>query len=197
MPSCVPNSSFEVLVVREATRLSGTISDLGNCEYLRNAYISKSGTISGTVPSRLMSLTHMTSYTWDAGWISGSLPPVLNPDTNGSSILKMVSITNHRISGVLHNSWSNLQMLSYLYLYEMSKMSGTLPHMGNLSSIRFLMLGNTSISGSLPDSIGTLTDIKVLSSAVCYSHCVIWCSSCKSKTSFSFRARSHLHSKTY
>ncbi|XP_071682406.1 probable LRR receptor-like serine/threonine-protein kinase At1g56140 [Lolium perenne] len=130
----------------------------------------------GVIPDYIGSWTNLTNLRFQGNSFQGPLPATLSnlgqmtnlrigDIVNGSSSLafltNMTSLTtlvlrNCRISDRLVSiDFSNFASLSLLDL-SFNNITGQVPQtLFNLTSLRFLFLGNNSLSGSLPSSIGS------------------------------------------
>ncbi|CAI9090638.1 OLC1v1025459C1 [Oldenlandia corymbosa var. corymbosa] len=155
------------------------ITSLVNCKYLEEVMIS-SNLLDGVLPSSVGNLSH-TLETFDASdcEIRGTIPSGIG----NLSSLSTLSLSGNHLIGSVPNSVANLQniqrihlngnnmsislqlfcaskTLGYLNLGENLMNGGTIPDcIGNITSLRYLYLGSSGLTSSMPLSLWNLIDL--------------------------------------
>ncbi|VAH35572.1 unnamed protein product [Triticum turgidum subsp. durum] len=152
LPKELGNLTDLVSLSVSSNNFSGSLpSELGNLAKLEQLYIDSAG-FSGPLPSSLSKLTKMKTLWASDNDFTGQIP-----DYIGSWNLTDLRFQGNSFQGPLPATLSNLVQLTNLVLRN-CRISDTLlsVNFSKFTSLNLLFLGNNSLSGSLPSSVGPM-----------------------------------------
>lgn len=138
------------------TGMSGTIPpELSKCTKLTRLYLHTVRGLSGTIPHEVAEMSSMVRLSLYDSSLSGTVPPSMGdmPSLLGAYL------SGTRISGTVPMWSTSTSKLEVLQLE--SPISGTMPTAIS-GQLQRLSLTGTSLSGSLPSSVGTLAALEYL-----------------------------------
>ncbi|XP_022134216.1 probable leucine-rich repeat receptor-like serine/threonine-protein kinase At3g14840, partial [Momordica charantia] len=119
--------------------------------------ILKSQSLPGTLPSQLFKLPYLKELDLTRNYLSGEIPREW-----GSTKLLKISLFGNRLTGSIPEEIGNITTLRELVL-ENNHLSGRLPSaLGNLSNLERFFLSSNNFTGKLPKSLGMLKSLIVL-----------------------------------
>jgi Leucine-rich repeat (LRR) protein len=142
-------------------QLTGSIpSELGNLSHL--TYLSLgSNDLTGSIPSELGNLSHLTYLSLGWNSLTGSIPSELG----NLSHLTYLSLGSNDLTGSIPSELGNLSNLTTLELYGNS-LTGSIPsQLYNLSNLTSFGLGWNSLTGTILSDLGNLTHLTSLNLA--------------------------------
>ena len=114
--------------------------------------------LSGSLPSTLGELTHLSFLHLDRNQLKGTIPPELGDLEN----LVYLWLSYNSLSGPIPQELGNLTNLESLWL-GINSLSGPIPsELGSLANLRFLGLSYNQLSGPIPPDLGNLTNLGFL-----------------------------------
>ncbi len=114
--------------------------------------------LTGTLPSSLGYLTHLTSISLHINAIGGEIPTSIGNLKN----LTNLDLGENSFTGTIPDSLASLTKLTQLDLSS-NQLTGSIPAwIGNFSNLQDLWLQYNSLSDSIPSSIGNLTRLQYL-----------------------------------
>ncbi|XP_042430870.1 probable LRR receptor-like serine/threonine-protein kinase At1g53430 isoform X2 [Zingiber officinale] len=142
----------------EANCLEGPIPEaLGNLSNLTALFLS-SNNLTGELPESLGNLRKLKYFTIDGNPISGRIPSFI-----GNWIkLVLFDMQGTSMEGPFPDSFSRLVSVTELRVTDWKGGDGQFPPLQHMSLMRKLVLRNLSISGKIPDYIGTMANLSVL-----------------------------------
>ncbi|CAJ1957661.1 unnamed protein product [Sphenostylis stenocarpa] len=119
--------------------------------------VLKSQNLSGTLPSELARLQYLQEIDLTRNYLNGTIPPQW-----GSINLVNISVLGNRLTGPIPKELGNITTLKSLVL-EFNQLSGELPlEIGNLFRLERLLLTSNHFIGNLPTTFASLTALKHL-----------------------------------
>ncbi|XP_052177422.1 probable leucine-rich repeat receptor-like serine/threonine-protein kinase At3g14840 [Diospyros lotus] len=163
-------------------RLTGSIpKELGNISALANLTV-EFNQLSGLIPPEIGNLSRLEKLHLSSNNFTGELPETLSKLTN----LNDIRLSDNHFTGKIPNfiqSWTNLQkivmhasglegpiplgiaLLTKMSDLRISDLNGTqapFPPLNNMTSLKYLILRNCNLNGSLPEYLGGVTSLKTL-----------------------------------
>ncbi|KAJ7527203.1 hypothetical protein O6H91_16G042000 [Diphasiastrum complanatum] len=135
--------------------LGGTIAQqIGELTNLRKLNLHTNA-IEGQIPQSLASLPNLRALYLFDNQLSGAIPTLLG----SSSPLQVVDLSKNQLNGTIPPSLPS----SYLFLLDLSfnNLTGALPSSASMQ-LRYLILGNNFLTGSIPASIAESTNLIVI-----------------------------------
>eukprot|EP01041_Mallomonas_annulata_P009243 gene9243-19184_t len=128
----------------------------------KSGYVTKIAirykSLSGTIPSSLGNLVHLTYLSFFRNHLTGTIPSTFGKLTN----LQYLSLQNNHLSGTIPTALGSLPHLSELWLVSNS-LAGPIPsQIGLATNIKFLELSSNFLTGTVPTSLGNMKRLKVL-----------------------------------
>ncbi|KAI3948533.1 hypothetical protein MKW92_018102 [Papaver armeniacum] len=136
------------------TEMHGTISpSLGNLEFLQLLDLSSLKFLTGSIPSELGKLSHLTSLSLNSNQLNGTIPASFQ----NLHRLNHLELGGNYLSGSVPTTViQDMSSLTYLSLSE-NQLSGEIPYsVVKLVSLWMLDLGGNNFTGSIPSEIGSL-----------------------------------------
>ncbi|KAJ1441585.1 Serine/threonine-protein kinase, active site [Sesbania bispinosa] len=119
--------------------------------------VLKSQNLTGTLPGELVKLPYLQDIDLTRNYLNGTIPPQW-----GSMNLVNISLHGNRITGPIPKELGNITTLKSLVL-EFNQLSGKLPsELGNLPRLERLLLTSNYLTGNLPATFAKLTMLKHL-----------------------------------
>ncbi|MED6106713.1 hypothetical protein PIB30_007036 [Stylosanthes scabra] len=117
--------------------------------------VLKSQNLSGTLPPQLARLPYLQEIDLTLNYLNGTIPKQWS-----SLNLVNISLYGNRVTGPIPKELGNITTLKILVL-EFNQLSGNLPpELGNLPQIETLLLTSNNFTGELPASFANLTTLK-------------------------------------
>ncbi|CAI7787870.1 unnamed protein product [Closterium sp. NIES-54] len=157
-------------------KLTGPIpAGLGNLDALNHLNVV-SNHLNGTIPPSLGGLLSLQHLYLSVNALTGSIPNSISSLVD----LRYLSLDGNNLNGTIPSTLGGLSSLQSLYL-ERNHLNGTIPYsLGNLLSLESLLLtstippththrdlSNNTLTGSIPDSIYSLPNLRYLYEAPC------------------------------
>ncbi|KAK7272602.1 hypothetical protein RJT34_29308 [Clitoria ternatea] len=119
--------------------------------------VLKSQNLTGTVPAEFARLPYLQEVDLSRNYLNGTIPPQW-----ASIKLVNISLFGNRITGPIPKELGNITTLKKLVL-EFNQLSGELPpELGNLPQLEILLLTSNYFTGNLPATFARLTTLKHL-----------------------------------
>ncbi|CAL0303723.1 unnamed protein product [Lupinus luteus] len=132
-----------------------------NCSFANNtachviSIVLKSQNLSGTLPPELVRLPYLQEIDLTLNYLNGTIPRQW-----GSLNLVNISFLGNRVTGSIPKELGNITTLKSLVL-EFNQLYGDLPpELGNLTQIERLLLTSNNFSGEIPATFAKLTTLK-------------------------------------
>ena len=144
-------------------RLTGSIpASLGFCPMLQSLDFSNNLLI-GTIPESLGNATKLYWLNLSFNSLSGSVPTSLT----SLNSLTFISLQHNNLSGSIPNSWGGSLKIGFFRLQNLildhNFFTGSIPEsVGNLRELREISLSHNQFSGHIPQSIGNLSMLRQL-----------------------------------
>ncbi|XP_010462239.1 PREDICTED: probable LRR receptor-like serine/threonine-protein kinase At1g53440 [Camelina sativa] len=108
----------------------------------------------GIVPREFGNLTHLTEIDLMLNFLSGTIPTTLSRIP-----LEILSVTGNRLSGPFPPQLGEITTLTVVN-FETNLFTGSLPsNLGNLRSLKRLLLSSNNITGPIPESLSNLKNL--------------------------------------
>ncbi|BAT93310.1 hypothetical protein LR48_Vigan05g017600 [Vigna angularis] len=158
IPKEIANISTLQSLVVEANQLSGALPlELGNLPQIQRLLLS-SNNFTGELPESLNKLTTLQDIRLGDNQFSGKIPDFIQSWT---SLQKLV-IQGSGFDGPLPSGISLLKNLTDLRISDLNgSEQSTFPQLNNMT-LKYLILRNCNINGTLPTYLGTMTTLKNL-----------------------------------
>ncbi|KAK4255943.1 hypothetical protein QN277_008868 [Acacia crassicarpa] len=159
IPTEISNISTLEELVLEDNLLEGTLpSSLGKLKHLRRLLLSANN-LSGTIPESYNNLKKLEDFRLDGNSMSGKLPNFIGNWTQ----LERLDLQGTSMEGPIPPT---IALLTNLIELRISDLRGqptmTFPNLKNLKSLKYLVLRNCSISGSIPHYIGEMESLSMI-----------------------------------
>ncbi|XVE99322.1 hypothetical protein REPUB_Repub03eG0188400 [Reevesia pubescens] len=193
IPIELSNCSSLRFIHLNSNSLTGKISfDLGDNNDMKNNLIRLSladNILTGGIPSSLGNLSSLDYLQLSGNHLEGIIPNELGRMSN----LKILVISHNNLSGTIPSSIYNLSSITYIGMEENKLSGGLAPEIGfafpklevlyiggnqlggtiprsitNISSLQHFDIAGSSFSGSVPDNMGNLKKLELLS--IDYNH---------------------------
>ncbi|XP_050944114.1 probable leucine-rich repeat receptor-like serine/threonine-protein kinase At3g14840 isoform X1 [Cucumis melo] len=119
----------------------------------------RSQNLPGTLPPQIAKLPYLEELDLARNYLSGSIPPEW-----GLTKLVNLSVLGNQLTGPIPKEIGNISTLKELVL-EVNQFSGSLPQeLGNLKNLKRLLVSSNKFTGELPSSLGkitTMTDFRI------------------------------------
>ena len=148
------NSNGEITELGlDSNQLTGTIpSKLGSLTNLQRLHLSRNQ-LTGTIPSKLGSLTNLRELHLSSNRLTGTIPSELEDLTN----LQRLQLDYNQLTGTIPSELGDLTALGYLFL-EGNQLTGTIPsELKSLTNVVHLHLSHNQLTGTIPSELGELT----------------------------------------
>ncbi|CAI5489993.1 unnamed protein product [Closterium sp. Naga37s-1] len=160
---CDPNGLLIVLDLQDLS-LSGPIPTLvGTITSLQELWLS-SNNFTGSIPPSLSQLTNLSVLAAAGNKLSGDVALSI-PDTLIKKMpnLAALDLGSNAFTGSIPGALSSLTALTQLWLGH-NQLSGSIPSsLGQLTNLQSLKVdGNKQLSGAIPDALGALTNLREL-----------------------------------
>ncbi|XP_042430872.1 probable LRR receptor-like serine/threonine-protein kinase At1g53440 isoform X2 [Zingiber officinale] len=157
IPEELGNIASLTELVLEANFLEGSIPEsLGKLSNLTRLLLS-SNNLTGELPESLGNLHNLKDLI-DGNPISGRIPSFIGNWTN----LKRFDMQGTSMEGSFPRNFSGLESITELRVTDWKGGDGQFPQLQNMTQMKELVLRNLSISGEIPDYIGTMKSLKTL-----------------------------------
>jgi len=111
--------------------------------------------LTGSIPTELGNLTHLTGLDLRSNKLTGSIPSELGNLTQ----LTELYLHSNKLTGSIPTELGNLTKLTELYLHS-NKLTGSIPtELGNLTQLTALYLHNNKLCGEIPVELKNLSNI--------------------------------------
>ena len=111
--------------------------------------------LTGTIPTKLSSLSNLTRLALYQNELTGTIPPELGNLSN----LTELEIFSNELTGTIPTELSSLSNLTELRLFS-NELTGAIPFpLGNLTELR---LNQNQLTGTIPSSLSNLTNLQVI-----------------------------------
>ncbi|XP_050256930.1 probable LRR receptor-like serine/threonine-protein kinase At1g53430 isoform X2 [Quercus robur] len=149
--------SLEELVL-EANQLDGHLpKNLGNLSSLKRLVLNANN-FTGTIPETFGKLTNLTEFRIDGTAISGKIPSFIG----NWSKLERLDMQGTFMEGPIPVTISLLSNLIELKISDLKGLSIGFPNLKDLKKLKYLVLRNCLITGSIPGYVGKLESLKRL-----------------------------------
>ncbi|XP_019449223.1 PREDICTED: probable leucine-rich repeat receptor-like serine/threonine-protein kinase At3g14840 [Lupinus angustifolius] len=132
-----------------------------NCSFANNtachviSIVLKSQNLSGTLPPELVRLPYLQEIDLTRNYLNGTIPRQW-----GTLNLVNISLLGNRVTGPIPKELGNITTLKSLVL-ECNQLYGNLPpELGNLTQIERLLLTSNNFTGEIPATFAKLTTLK-------------------------------------
>ncbi|KAJ6824357.1 putative LRR receptor-like serine/threonine-protein kinase [Iris pallida] len=144
-------------LVLQDNEMEGPIpASLNNLINLERLFLSGNN-FSGELPD-LGSLKNMTVFRIDGNPVSGKIPSFIGNWTQ----LQRLDMQGTSLEGPFPPTFQNLSSITQLTVSDWRGGDGKFPQVENMKGMSYLFLRNLSISGRIPDYLGTLPNLKTL-----------------------------------
>ncbi|XP_062087298.1 probable LRR receptor-like serine/threonine-protein kinase At1g53430 [Humulus lupulus] len=114
----------------------------------------KSLSLAGVIPEEFGNLTHLEELDLTRNYLNGSIPPSLS-----RAPLRILSVLGNRLSGSIPPEIGNIRTLRELVL-DNNLLDGSLPpELGRLNNLRKLVLSANNFTGPIPETFGNLLNL--------------------------------------
>eukprot|EP01038_Epipyxis_sp_PR26KG_P009791 gene9791-13172_t len=157
IPDSIASLTSLTILVLQYNQLSGSIPDrIGSLTSLKLMY-SFSNRLSSSIPDSIRSLINLTDIDLNENQLSGSIPDIIGSSLKSLTYLDLSS--NQLYGSILADNIIPLTILSHLDLSS-NHFSDSIPDIiGSLTNLTFLDLSYNRLSGSIPDGIASLTSL--------------------------------------
>ncbi|KAE9617051.1 putative protein kinase RLK-Pelle-DLSV family [Lupinus albus] len=154
---CSGQSNWKLVNQSEGSENSVTC----NCSFANNtachviSIVLKSQNLSGTLPPELVRLPYLQEIDLTLNYLNGTIPRQW-----GTLNLVNISFLGNRVTGPIPKELGNITTLRSLVL-EFNQLSGILPpELGNLTQIERLLITSNNFTGEIPATFAKLTTLK-------------------------------------
>ncbi len=139
-------------------QLSGTLpSELGDLVHLTEMFLEENQ-LTGSIPPELGNLTNLSDLGLYLNQLSGTIPPELGNLTN----LNSLDLNSNDLNGAIPVELGDLANLTFLSLHD-NKLDGSIPpELGSIPNLNGLHLDNNELDGDIPVALGNLTNLSEL-----------------------------------
>ncbi|XP_059662760.1 probable LRR receptor-like serine/threonine-protein kinase At1g53440 isoform X2 [Cornus florida] len=149
IPNEIGDISTLVELVLENNQLGGPLPpNLGNLSRLSRLRLSANN-FNGTLPVEFSKLKNLTEFTIDGSKLSGKIPDWIGNWTN----ISRLDMQGTFGEGPLPSTISNLKNLKELRISDLNGSNSSFPDLQDMKGLKYLILRNCSINGSIPDYI--------------------------------------------
>ncbi|XP_059662758.1 probable LRR receptor-like serine/threonine-protein kinase At1g53440 isoform X2 [Cornus florida] len=149
IPKEIGDISTLVELVLENNQLGGPLPpNLGNLSRLSRLRLSANN-FKGTLPVEFSKLKNLTEFTIDGSKLSGKIPDWIGNWTN----ISRLDMQGTFGEGPLPSTISNLKNLKELRISDLNGSNSSFPDLQDMKGLKYLILRNCSINGSIPDYI--------------------------------------------
>ncbi|XP_062011659.1 probable LRR receptor-like serine/threonine-protein kinase At1g53430 [Rosa rugosa] len=142
----------------EDNQLEGPLpQNLGSLSSLNRLLLSANN-FTGTIPESFGNLKNLTDFRIDGSRISGKIPTFIGKWTK----LDRLDMQGTSMEGPIPSTISLLTKLTQLSISDLNGSSMHFPKLEDLKILKTLILRNCSITDSIPDYIGDMTNLKIL-----------------------------------
>jgi len=138
-------------------KINANLTEVGECETLRELWLSDTTLLSGTIPTSIGLLSNMVNIYLSNNKITGSLPS----EIGRLSMLECFSVYNNSMAGSIPTEFSELTNLQRLFL-DHNNLTGVIPKLPNLGSLRDFRANHNKLSGTIPTQLAILAKLEVL-----------------------------------
>ncbi|CAA6669872.1 unnamed protein product [Spirodela intermedia] len=131
--------------------------ELGNLSNLEELYLDSSG-LSGEIPSSLSNLTKLRMLWASDNNFTGKIPDFMGTLTN----LQDLRLQGNSFQGPIPSSLANLRSLNSLRIGDIVNGSSTLDFLRNMTSLTTLIIRNARISDTIPSDFSQYTGLRYL-----------------------------------
>lgn len=144
--------SLQVLALKE-NKFTGEIpTQIGNLTSLRTLLMGDNQ-LTGQLPSEIANLRNLDKFSFGINSLQGTVPPEI---FNMSSLTGIDLMDNNFTGRLPSTMWTTLPNIESIYLSD-NGFTGTIPSsINNATKLRLLVILSTSISGTIPHTIGDL-----------------------------------------
>jgi len=135
--------------------LTGTISSIRNLKRLE-VFELEHNSISGSIPSDLMTISTLTYIDLDFNALTGTL----SPSFGNLSQLQAIELSANRLTGSIPSTINKLLSLQHLLLFG-NRLTSSIPNLGS-TNLTWIALYDNSLTGTIPSSIGSLRYLQQL-----------------------------------
>ncbi|KAG4954919.1 hypothetical protein JHK87_040513 [Glycine soja] len=145
--TCNQNGTSVIEIHLPGAGFKGSIpkNSLGKLDSLKILSLHSNG-LRGNLPSDILSIPSLQYVNLQQNNFSGLIPSTISPK------LIALDISSNNFSGSIPTTFQNLSRLTWLYLQNNS-ISGAIPDLKNLTSLKYLNLSYNNLNGSIPNSI--------------------------------------------
>mmetsp|Transcript_10302 Transcript_10302/g.23821 ORF Transcript_10302/g.23821 Transcript_10302/m.23821 type:complete len:230 (-) Transcript_10302:427-1116(-) len=125
---------------------------------LTSLFLRDNADLTGTIPTRLASLTRLTQLSLQSNDLSGTIPSELSR----LSVLESLDLGGNRLNGTIPQELASLTNLEILILQN-CELTGTIPaQLSTLTSLINMNLSQNRLTGTVPSELSTLGALKML-----------------------------------
>ncbi|KAL3748957.1 hypothetical protein ACJRO7_010102 [Eucalyptus globulus] len=154
-------STLEELVL-EDNLLAGTLEpNIGNLSHLRRLLLSANN-FSGTIPEFFRNLKNLEDFRIDGSPLSGKIPDFIGNWTK----IRRLDMQGTSMEGPIPSSISLLTNLMELRISDLKGPSSNFPDLQGMNTMKYLIMRNCLLTGSIPDYVGEWTRLMILDLSV-------------------------------
>jgi hypothetical protein len=117
--------------------------------------ILRNTNVNGAIPIEIAEASSLKILDLASSHVEGPLPSLV-----GLGQLTLIDFQNTDLSGTIPDDWGNLGQLEFLFMKDVSALSGPLPNsLGGLTNLKNFTCSSTKISGTIPESIGKMVSL--------------------------------------
>ncbi|KAF8035274.1 hypothetical protein BT93_C1332 [Corymbia citriodora subsp. variegata] len=157
IPKEIGNISTLEELILEDNLLEGTLEpNIGNLSRLRRLLLTANN-FTGTIPESFGNLKNLEDFRIDGNTLSGKIPDFIGNWTK----VKRLDMQGTSMEGSIPSSISLLTNLTELRISDLNGPSSDFPHLQGMN-MRYLILRNCLLMGSIPGYIGEWTNLNTL-----------------------------------